>query len=144
METDLSNTIQLDGSSFDKDLNLIDRRCKAKSIILFYSPSCGHCVRFKPAYGTVARMLKNKDVSVCSVDMSENQDLWKRINDPQMASRRPYLVRGVPKVVSYYNGKYFSTYAPGNSGRHEYRSVDDVLEYIDGIGTADVTYTQDE
>lgn len=144
METDLSNTIELNDSSFDKDLNLIDKRCKSKSIVLFYSPQCGHCVRFKPAYAKVAELLKNKDVSVCSVNTAENRDLSARINDPQFASKRPYLVRGVPKVVSYYNGKYFSTYAPGSHGQHEYRSVDDVLEYINGIGTADITYTSDE
>lgn len=144
METDLSNTIKLTDSDFDKDLNLINKRCKSKSIILFYSPACGHCVRFKPAYSEVAELLKNKDVSVCSVNTSENQDLSRRINDPQMASKRPYLVQGVPKVVSYYNGKYFSTYAPGSHGKYPYRSVEDVLEYSDGIGTADITYTQDE
>jgi uncharacterized protein YbjT (DUF2867 family) len=46
----------LTNSNFDDDMKLTpETNVNAKCLILFYSPSCPHCVHFKPVYGDLAK-----------------------------------------------------------------------------------------
>lgn len=137
-----TKTISLSNKDFDIDMNLTKKGLKQKVFVVFFNPGCGHCVHFKPVYEELANMSnQNKlDTSIATVNTGENRDLMQRINDPEMASKRDFLVQGVPTIVSYHNGQYFSTYAPGPIGSHPYRSLEDVIEYISGIGSAEITY----
>jgi len=133
-----TNTLPLSNRDFDIDMTLINKSAKPKSVVIFFNPGCGHCIDFKPTYEKLARDLNNssKDITIATVNTGENRDLITRINNRQ----QDFVVQGVPTIVGYYNGKYFSTYQPGNIGKHPYRSYEDVIEYADGLGTADITY----
>lgn len=140
-----TNTVQLTNKDFDIDMNLVKSGLKPKVLVVFFHPSCGHCVHFKPVYEELAEMSKNgklDGISIATVNTADNRDLMQRIMDPELRSKRDFLVEGVPTIVSYHNGQYFSTYAPGPNGSHPYRSLEDVKEYLTGIGSAEITYKQ--
>ena len=133
---------------FDKDMNLINKDAKDKTIILFYSPMCGHCVRMKPEYIKLAKAALNgdfgNDVSVSAVNTSDERDLMQRIHAPDMINEREYIVMGVPTIVSYYKGQYYSTYSADTDEekKKNFRKLPDLIEYIQGIGSAPVTYVE--
>jgi len=133
-----TNTLQLSNKDFDIDMNLLNKQAKQKTLVIFFNPGCGHCIQFKPAYEEVAKRLNNKskDMTIATVNTGENRDLMQRIN----ARQQDFTVQGVPTAVSYYDGQYYSTYQPGNKGDHPYRSVEDVIEFVNGIGSAEITY----
>jgi thiol-disulfide isomerase/thioredoxin len=139
-----TKTIQLANKDFDIDMNLIKKGLNDKVLVVFFNPGCGHCVHFKPVYEQLAEMSKNGklDTSIATVNTGDNRDLMQRINDPEMANKRDFLVQGVPTIVSYHNGQYFSNYAPGPKGSHPYRSLEDVIDYVSGIGSAEITYNK--
>jgi thiol-disulfide isomerase/thioredoxin len=133
-------TLPLSNKDFDIDMNLINKQAKPKTLVIFFNPGCGHCQMFKPAYEAAAQKLNNnsKDMTIATVNTGENRDLMQRIN----ARQKDFIVQGVPTVVGYYNGQYYSTYQPGNNGKHPYRSLEDVIEFVDGLGTAEITYVK--
>ena len=139
-------TLKLQDKDFDDVMNLVNKDAKEKTIILFYSPMCGHCVRMKPAYFDLAESaLQGKfgdNVTVASVNTMDNQDLMQRIHSPDMISAREYVVQGVPTIVSYYKGQYYSTYDAGKSEeeKKKFRTLEDLMEYVQGIGVAPITY----
>ena len=47
-----------------------------------------------------------------------------------------YSVRGVPMVVGYAGGKFFSEYA--DDDRAKFRTAESLLQYASGIGSAQV------
>jgi|688.fasta_scaffold153820_2 thiol-disulfide isomerase/thioredoxin len=132
-------TLPLSNKDFDIDMNLINKKTKPKTLVIFFNPGCGHCVNFKPTYEELAKKFNNdpsKNITIATVNTGENRDLMQRINDKQ----KDFEVQGVPTVISYYGGQYYSTYAPGDKGNHPYRSLEDVIEYVTGIGSAEITY----
>ncbi len=139
-------TLKLQDKDFDDVMNLVNKDAKDKTIVLFYSPMCGHCVRMKPAYFDLAEAaLKGKlgnNVTVASVNTMDHQDLMQRIHSPDMISAREYVVQGVPTIVSYYKGQYYSTYDAGKSEeeKKKFRTLEDLMEYVQGIGVAPITY----
>ncbi len=118
---------------FDNNLNL---KRDGKVVVLYFANWCGHCNRLKPAYQKLADNAKG--FSVVAVDADDNDGLIEMIQS--MGDKAEYDVRGFPTIVSYDNGKYFSTYGPSNDGK-EFRSFEDMMEYANGIGTANVTIT---
>lgn len=123
--------ISITEKSFDKDMNLIHPSLsKGKTLVLFFSPRCPHCTKFKPSYSEASGKLNG--VKFALIDTSETPIL-DIINSN--TGKREYLVDGVPTLVSYLNGKYYSTYGPAqdNTGP-AFRSVDDVIIYAKGIG----------
>ena len=139
-------TLKLQDKDFDDVMSLVNKDAKDKTIVLFYSPMCGHCVRMKPAYFDLAESaLQGKigdNVTVASINTIDNQDLMRRIHSPDMISDREYTISGVPTIVSYYKGQYYSTYGPGQSEQEKknFRTLEDLMEYVQGIGVAPITY----
>ncbi len=137
---------ELTANDFDNDFNLTKNDSKKRSIILFYSPQCGHCTRFKPTYLEFMDEVNNgkygQDVSAYIINTAEQRDLMKKMFTNM--DQREYLVEGVPMVVSYFNKVYYSTYGPGQTenDKKRYRTKEDLVEYLEGVGTAPITYTE--
>jgi len=136
----LQNVIELKNKDFDKDLNLTNSQAKPKTIILYYADWCGHCNHLKPTYQQLINMSDKLGVTVAAVNSDNSDGLLDRIN--KMGENSEYEVKGFPTIVSYHNGKYFSSYAPDDNeaGRKKFRTLEDLVEYINGIGTANITY----
>jgi len=132
----LDNVLKFKNGHFDNDLNL---KKNGKVIILYYADWCGHCNRLKPDYqklSDLASQGKLNDVTVAAVNADDNDGLIQRIQ----SKGKEYSVTGFPTIVSYYNGKYFSTYAPDDPSK--FRTLEDMIEYANGIGTAQITYVK--
>ena len=140
MSDKLQNVLELKNKDFDKDLNLINNRAGNKTIILYYADWCGHCNHLKPTYQQLNNMSGKLGVTVAAVNSDNSDGLLDRIN--KMGQNAEYEVKGFPTIVSYHNGKYFSSYAPDDNeeGRRKFRTLEDLVEYINGIGTANITY----
>jgi len=128
------NVVMLKKGDFDGDANL---KNGGNVVVLYFANWCGHCKSLKPAYQEFADNAKG--FTVAAVDGDDNDGLTDLIN-----SKDEYAVHGFPTIVSYDGGKYFSTYGPsdGEEGRRKFRTVEDLMEYADGIGKADVTMTK--
>jgi thiol-disulfide isomerase/thioredoxin len=127
------NVVMLKKGDFDNKMNL---EKDGKVIVLYFANWCGHCQRLKPAYQELADNAKG--FTVAAVDADDNDGLVQALQTEDSE----YDVRGFPTVVSYYNGKYFSTYAPDDTeeGRKKFRTLEDLAEYSNGIGSASITY----
>ena len=130
METKFNdNVIMLKKSDFDNNLNL---KKQGKVVILYFADWCGHCKHLKPDYQKLA---DNKEgFTVAAVDADNNGGLIEMIQSK--GDKAEYQVQGFPTVVSYYDGNYFSTYGANND---KFRTFEDLMEYANGIGTAQVT-----
>ena len=151
-----------------QDFNLDDfslKNMKGKVVILWFSPSCGHCIRFHPNFNQAAKDCEGEvDVQFCEIDMSDaanmldldkiddkildksefNKANVKKVHISQILDKNcvkaKFKVNGWPTVVSFLDGKYFSSYGPSDK---EYRSVDDVINYASTIGTSDIHMVSD-
>jgi thiol-disulfide isomerase/thioredoxin len=138
-----STAVMLSSDSFNQNTDLVDKRAKSKTVILFYADWCGHCQRVKPEFYKLSEMaLSGKlgnDVTVAMVNTDENPDLMNMINSSDMSE---YEVKGFPTIVSYKDGKYFSTYAPGASEEEKknFRTATDLIDYIKTIGIGPIVY----
>ena len=140
MADKLQNVLELKNKDFDKELNLINSQAKPKTIILYYADWCGHCKHLKPTYQQLINMSDKLGVTVAAVNSDNSDGLLERIN--KMGEKAEYEVKGFPTIVSYHNGKYFSSYAPDDNeeGRRKFRTLEDLVDYVNGIGTANITY----
>ena len=131
--------LSLTNKDFDDKLNLTNPLLtKGRVFIMYFAPSCGHCMALKPTVSQLANEYNGKsDVYIAGVDTPSNRDLMSKVSGSGL-----YTVDGVPTCVSYYNGKYYSTYGIGGNGKNPYRSAEDIKEYIGGIGTAPITYVK--
>jgi len=130
METKFNdNVIMLKKSDFDDNLNL---KRQGKVVILFFANWCGHCKHLKPAYQQLAD--NSSGFTVAAVDADDNGGLIEMIQS--MGDNAEYKVQGYPTIVSYNNGKYYSTYGANND---KFRTFEDLMEYANGIGSAPVT-----
>jgi thioredoxin-like negative regulator of GroEL len=129
--------IELTYNDFSKDgnLTLLNPKLQGNAVILFWHPGCGHCVNFKPNFEDFAR--KCTFAKVGMINTAENQDIGSIINQSNK-----FRLNGVPMVVSYNKGNFFSEYGQGSIGKHAYRSSEDLLEYASEIGNAEITYTK--
>jgi thiol-disulfide isomerase/thioredoxin len=145
-EDKINDVIVLKNGDFDSNMNLTKSNLKNKVIILYYADWCGHCKRLKPAYNQLIEMSNNGklDVSIAAVNADDNDGLMERMRG--LGNKAEYDVRGFPSIVSYNNGKYYSTYSYDNTqeGREKFRTLPDIIEYANGIGTAPITYVNRE
>jgi thiol-disulfide isomerase/thioredoxin len=126
------NVVMLKKRDFDDNLNL---KKGGKVVILYFADWCGHCKHLKPDYQKLA---DNKDgFTVAAVDADNNEGLIEMIQSK--GDNAEYQVQGFPTVVSYYDGKYFSTYGPSDDNK-KFRSFEDLMEYANGIGSAQISY----
>jgi len=68
------------------------------AMVMFYAPWCKHCQAFKPAYSSVATLLKGKAL-IGAMDATE----WK-VTPPK------FEVKGYPTVLYFRDGKMVETY----------------------------------
>ena len=128
------NVVMLKKGDFDNELKL---KKGGKFVILYFANWCGHCKHLKPDYQKLADNANG--FTVAAVDADNNDGLIEMIQS--MGDNAEYDVRGFPTIVSYNNGKYFSTYGPSNDGK-QFRTFEDMMEYANGIGTADITFVK--
>ena len=137
-----SNILSLSNKDFDQNMNLINPQTKSKTFVMFYNPGCGHCTALKPIVEQLAvkanRGELGNNVTIAGVNTGSDRELMNRIN----SSVNGFEVYGVPTCVSYANGVYFSTYGPGDKGSHPFRSLEDLIDYVNGIGSAEITYVK--
>jgi hypothetical protein len=123
----------LEFSDFNSDGSL-NRFNKGNTVIMFYMPGCGHCVEFKPkfleAYTQRPSGVNFALVDITTSDGSKIQNLINTQKSPK------FMVRGVPKVAGYLDGKFYAVYAPGD--QQVYRTPGDVLMFASGIGVVPV------
>ena len=124
-----SNVICLGSSDFDSNGNIVSFPMPT-GVVMFWAEFCGHCQHAKPEFTKLASMLPT-GMKAFSVDTVANKDLMMKMN-PQTWG---YSARGVPTIVGYYKGKFYSEYAPTND---KFRTAEDLLEYASGLGTAQV------
>jgi len=129
--------IQLRDQDFDDLLNISRPDFKNKSVVMFYSPSCSHCHHMLPHFVQAAKQLDpSVKFGVCNIQ--ENPQVMMRQRSPDSL----YVIPGVPKMVSFADGNYYSTYSsrPGMNPQQasKYRKLEDIIDYINGIGSAEV------
>jgi thiol-disulfide isomerase/thioredoxin len=100
-----------------------------KVVIMFFRDGCPHCEHLKPDYSQVANSNKPNDITFAYVNTSKQPELMKFIAGPNS----PYDIEGVPTIVSYHNGRFFSKFGGG-------RTAENLMKYAAGIGSADVTF----
>lgn len=132
------NFIKLSDSDFDQQGKLTNYKNK-KVIVLFYRDGCPACERFKPTYTKVANgFVKDNNTLFGMVNTGYNRPLMSRID-----GNFPFDVNYVPTIVSYSNGKYYSTYDYDPEDPEDaktYRTEPDVIDYVKGIGKAKINF----
>ena len=103
--------VELVASDFDTQGRLKKKYQKCTTIIMFYSPSCGHCHHTKPAYTELAKLLDPKKYCFTSVNCSLQTEL------PSILEQRieGLSIDGFPTIVKFKKGKYVSTLQGGRS-----------------------------
>ena len=99
-------------------------------VVLFYRPGCPHCDVYHPEY-TKAAQQGVSGVLFAEVNTGDHPEVLQQLG--QM-NNPPFKIRGVPTVVSFHKGQYFSTYGANND---QFRTVQDTLEYASGVGKSD-------
>lgn len=121
-------------SDFDDNLNL---KKDGKVVVLYFANWCGHCNHLKPDYQNLADNARG--FTITAVDADDNDGLIEMIQSK--GDKGEYNVQGFPTIVSYNNGKYFSTYGPSTGeNAKKFRTFEDLMEYSNGIGSAEITY----
>lgn len=72
-------------------------------IVVFYSPTCPHCLNMQDEFIKFASMCKFMDV--CIYNTRENLAHYERIRNDM-----PNLIQGVPTFIFYSNGKPIEHY----------------------------------
>ena len=128
--------INLTENDFDGNFNLKNPDLKGKVVVLVHRPTCPHCVHFKPNYIAAAKAAPSS-IKFAQLNTDNSPNFLQNLMQSNTAK---FMIRGVPTVVSFIDGQYYSTYGPNNS---KYRTMEDVLEYADGIGSAEIYYTDE-
>ena len=100
-----------------------------KVVVMFFRDGCPHCEHLKPDYEQASKSNTNSDITFAYVNTSKNPELMQLIG----SKTSPFQVEGVPTLVSYNNGRFFSKFGGA-------RTTDNLLKYASTIGTADVTF----
>jgi thiol-disulfide isomerase/thioredoxin len=116
---------------FNSDTSLKNYN-KGKVVIKFFMPNCGHCIKLAPDYERAANDPSVKDdVQFLEVDITSKEG--EKIADMINSQPKPkFLIRGVPKIVAYLDGKFVGVYAPGDQSA--YRSSSDIALFGKNIG----------
>ncbi len=125
--------MDLNSGDFNNDATL-STLTNGKVVVMFHMPDCGYCKRMKPDFIAASQEAPH-GVTFAYVDITtpQGQDIQNMINSQQ---RKKFIVKGVPKVVGYLNGKFYAVYAPGDEDK--FRTKGDILMFADGIGKARV------
>jgi len=128
--------------NFDDALNIIHPELSQGDLVVMWQrPGCPHCDIMKPEFEKADR-LTTAGAKFAIVDIRQCPGAFAKANGPMS----PYKVAGVPKVVSYSNGKYFSTYVNNPDAAPEiragYRKAADIALYADTIGTVEPVQNQ--
>lgn len=122
----------LDNRMFDYYGNIVDMDLRGgKTVVLFYTDSCKDCKEFLPVYEKLAKM--NPDAKICAVSTLKNANLMARLKKVF-----PFTVESVPSVVSFDYGSYYSSYDYGMNERDKYGTLEDLVDYVKGIGSAKI------
>ena len=95
---------------------------------------------FKPTFEKVAEEVASQspDIKFYMVATSDNRDLMSKV-----ANKFPYEVQYIPTIVSYSNGKYYSTYDYDKAdpqSRKEYRTPKNFAQYSYGVGKSKLNF----
>ena len=84
---------------FDLNIKVNGTKGENALIILFYSESCGHCIRFLPVYREISETLKNDTtLKFSKIQTTYCQDIFKKY--PQIK------VPGIPTLFLYQKGRF--------------------------------------
>jgi thiol-disulfide isomerase/thioredoxin len=119
----------LEDMDVNKDTSL-NKYTDGVTVVLYYMPGCHWCKEFKPAYIEAAKEGSKKGHNFVVVDIT-SQDGSSIQNKINSVKKPKFIVKGVPKVAGYKNGKFYAVYAPGN--KQTYRTKEDVLKFAEGI-----------
>lgn len=126
------NIIFLTNQDFDEQGNLTNFS-GVNGVVWFFSHGCGHCQHMKAEYEKFAMLLANSpSIRALAVDTAKYRDLMSRVK-PEVFG---FSVMGVPMVVGYNKGKFYSEYA--DDDRTKFRTAESLLQYASGIGSAPV------
>nr|UMA82692.1 venom-related protein disulfide isomerase [Conus ebraeus] len=105
----VSDVHHLTDTSFDEFI-----AANKKTLVMFYSPGCGHCKKMKPDYMTAATRLKEKvpDARLAAVDATKFKDLAHK-----------YHIKGYPTLKYFEDGAFKADYKSG-------RSAEDLVEFF--------------
>lgn len=127
---------QLTSADFDDNLNLLDPELQGPVVILFWSSGCPHCTHYHPTFTEAAKEAAKYGVAFAEVHTPDNPDLMAVIENHPGAK---FKVEGVPTVVSYINGQYWSTYGPGKF-RERFRTFPETVLFAKTIQKVPVVY----
>jgi dual specificity protein phosphatase 1B len=131
-----ANIIYLTNDDFDPQGNLVNF-AGINGVVLFFSHGCGHCRKMMPEYEKLASALtQNPTTRALAVDTGKHRDLMTRLNPAAFG----YAIRGVPAVVGYNKGKFYSEYADDDPSA--FRTAQSLLQYAMGIGTSPIVMDQ--
>lgn len=148
--TDISESDMLTADVITADLNLnpqyvaTNLRGKRGLILLVYSDGCPACRVFKEQsfLKFMNDMNQRGDIVVKALPLHKpgvGQEFNSKV---QAAPVKKFEVMYIPTVISFDSqGKYFSTY--GSSGpqhQNQYRSIEDLIEYANGVGDYTVDF----
>lgn len=85
----MNNVINIDNTNFEKEVVNSD----VPVLVDFTAPWCGPCKALNPILDELAEDMVGK-AKVVKIDVDDNLELAKRFN-----------VRGIPKLITYFNGK---------------------------------------
>lgn len=127
-----ANIIYLTNDDFDAQGNLTNFS-GVNGVIWFFSHGCGHCMHMKGEYEKFAQLLSNSpNIRAFAVDTAKHRDLMMRVK-PEIFG---YMIRGVPTIVGYAGGKFFSEYE--DDDRSKFRTAESLLQYAMGLGSAQI------
>jgi len=131
------NLPQLTMVDIDKQSRrLTNSYSKGKTILFFYMPNCTWCKEFKPTVEqAVSHFEHDKSIKFATIDITspegmEIQSYFNSLPHPK------FLVRTVPKLVGFNNGKFHSMYAKNSNDT--FRTLPEVIMYVEGVGVAPV------
>ena len=121
-------------ANFDSNMNLINTpAANGKTVVLFSRPGCPHCEHMTEEYK--GAMASAPDVAFKVVNTGECRGVMASASGPTS----PFKVNGVPKIVGYSNGQYFSTYVRNDMAPAEnlknFRRASDLALFGQTIGT---------
>lgn len=89
--------MELNSNNFSERRLLKDTTNGKSALVLFYSPNCGHCVKYKPEFEKTRGI---GQVDIFTVDVTKNSDLGKR-----------FEISSVPTVFYFFNGHATSQFS---------------------------------
>jgi thiol-disulfide isomerase/thioredoxin len=126
----------ISSADFDSNLNLVNPDFQGPVVILFWSSGCPHCTHYHPTFQQAAQEAAKYGVRFLEVHTPDNPDLMTAVENHPSPK---FKVDGIPTIVSYNNGQYWSTYGPGRN-RDKFRSFPETVLFAKTIQQVPVSY----